>query len=201
MIGMTTNTVPHFFADSHTLTFDAALRDALQELPAMRDLARAGKGLVMALNGLVTRQSDTIALVRSQTDPEVVYQVQSRGGCDCQDAQRLRRIYPDGSVGQRACKHWYASVLVACAHINLAIKGYTPEADPIWYPAVALDEEHYGRSGFAMEQSDGSWWFEYHNRSGGYSTEVTSLELWERTPVHQTYWTGEVTGWERWLQG
>jgi hypothetical protein len=194
-------TVAHFFADSHTLAFDTALRDALAELPAMRDLARAGKGLVMALNGLVTRQSDTIALVRSQTDPEVVYQVHSRGGCDCHDAQRLRRLYPDGSVGQRACKHWYASVLVACAHINLAIKGYKPHADPVWYPAVALDEEHYGLSGYAMEQADGSWRFEYHNRAGGFTTEETSLELWERTPVHQTHWTGEVTGWERWLQG
>jgi hypothetical protein len=190
-----------YFADSHTLAFDAALRDALVELPAMRDLSRAGKGLVMALNGLVTRQSDTIALVRSQTDPEMVYQVHSRGGCDCQDAQRLRRRYPDGSVGQRACKHWYASVLMACAHINLTIKGYRPQADPLWYPAVALDEEHYGMSGFATENADGSWWFEFHNRAGGYYTDVTSLELWERTPVHQTQWTGEVRGWERWLQG
>lgn len=190
-----------YFAESHTLTFDAALRDALQELPAFRDQARAGKGLVMALNGLVTRQSDTLALVRSQTDPEIVSQVYSRRGCDCQDARHLREKYPDGSVGQRGCKHWYAAVLVAVAHINLAMKHYTPEAAPIWYPAVALDEEHYGWRGWATENQDGSWWFQFHNQSGGYYTDSLSLELWERTPVHLTQWTGDVTGWQRWLQG
>lgn len=190
-----------YFADSHTLAFDAALRDALQELPAMRDLAKASKGLVLALNGKVARQSLTLAAVTSQTDPEVVYQVHSRSGCDCYDARRLRDRYPEGSVDQRACKHWYAAILMACAHINLAIKGYRPQADPVWYPAVYQGESGCTWSGNAMETAEDGWWFEFGDGEGGLFCSLLDLELWDRTPVHVIQWTGDVTGWERWLQG
>lgn len=213
-------TIPQTFTADHTLAFDAALRDAFAQLPL--GSRRATSGLTLALNGHVSLYSTTEAHVTSShsvkgeggsvrsdhpsdftlhPSAEVVYHVHARGGCDCPDGARRLIEMADAAPGQRGCKHWYAAVLTAMAHVNLAIKGYVPEAEQVWYPAVALDEEHYGWPGWAEEQADGSWWFEFHNHSGGYYTDVLSLELWERTPVHLQVWGETVRSWERWLQG
>jgi hypothetical protein len=134
------STIPQTFSADHTLAFDAALRDARLQLPATADAKRADRGLCLALNGAVTLQG-TIAHVQSGSDAAVVYQVHSRGGCDCPDGQRRLEQMADAAPGVRGCKHWYAAVLTAMAHLNLTIKGYQPEVlGETWYPAVSLTE-------------------------------------------------------------
>lgn len=194
------HTIPQTFTAAHTVAFDAALCDARAQLPRTADEKRADRGFVLALNGAVTLESDTIALVRSGSDAEVTYRVHSRGGCDCLDATRRRATMPEAAPGVKGCKHYYAAVVTALAHLTLALKGYTPEAE-VWYPAVALDEEHYGMPVRAQENADGSWWAAFYNGEGGFYTDSLSLELWERTPEHVTAWTNAVRSWERWLQG
>ena len=194
-------TIPQNFTADHTMAFDAALRDARTQLPHTADAKRADRGLVLALNGAVNLESATIALVRSGSDAEVVYRVHSRGGCECVDAVRRHEQMPDAAPGVRGCKHWYAAVCTALAHLNLAIKGYVPEVDTPVYPAVALDEAFYGTPVRATENADGSWWAAFYNGTGGFYTDSLSLELWERTPEHVTAWTNAVRAWERWLQG
>lgn len=189
------------YTAQHTITFDQALRDARTQLPRTADAKRADKGLVLALNGHVSLHSPTEAHVTSEKDPEIVYHVHSRGGCDCYDAQRRREQMPEEPLGVRACKHWYAAALTAMAHLNLALKGYVPAVIEVWYPAVALGESGCTWSGTATETLDDGWWFEFGDGSGGFSCSVLDLELWNRTPCHVIQWTGEVSRWERWLAG
>jgi hypothetical protein len=193
--------IADFASSSHVAAFDAALRDARTELPATADARRADKGLCLARNSHVALYGTTQARVVSERDPEVVYHVHSRGGCDCPDAIRRREANQKASPGAVACKHYFAAVLTALAHLNLAVKGYVPEADCPVYPAVALDEEHYGLPVRASECSNGSWYAEFYNGKDGYFTESAALELWERTPEHITAWNEAVRSWERWLQG
>jgi hypothetical protein len=104
--------------------------------------------------------------------------------------------------GQTACKHWYACVLLGMAHMNLALKGYQPEVlGEAWFPAVSLDEQWYGFSGSATEVESGLWWFCFADWSGGFYTDVTSLELYNREPEHLIQWRETVRAWERWLAG
>ncbi|HSF30289.1 MAG TPA: hypothetical protein VLK82_07440 [Candidatus Tectomicrobia bacterium] len=189
------------FSAQHTVAFDAALRDARMQLPRSADAARADRGLVLALNGHVRLVSTTEAHVTSEKDPEVVYHVHSRGGCDCYDACRRLEQMPDAAPGVRACKHWYAAVLMAMAHVNVSLKGYVPAVAEVWYPAVSLDEQWYGHSGYATETEPGLWWFCFADWNGGFYTDTTMLEMYEKTPRHVTDWHGQVTRWERWLQG
>jgi hypothetical protein len=198
---MTVATIPHTtYTAQHTLAFDAALRDARLQLPATADPARADRGLVLALNGAVTRESDTIALVRSGRDAEVVYRVHSRGGCDCPDSVRRRAQQPDAAPGQTACKHHLAAILTALATLNLTLKGYQPEPEgETWYPAVSLTEAWYGFSGSATEMGPGQWWFCFADWSGGFPCAEAELELWNREPEHHITWRETVRSWERWL--
>lgn len=190
------------YTEAHTLTFDNALRDARAQLPKTADARRAEKGLGLALNGAVTLESDTIALVRSGSDAEVVYRVHSRGGCDCVDAVRRRAAMPDAAPGARACKHHLAAILTAMATLNLAIKGYQPEAlGEEWYPAVSLTEPWYGFSGSATEVESGLWWFCFANENGGFYCSSSDLELYNREPEHLIAWRETVRSWERWLAG
>lgn len=185
--------------EQHVLAFDQALRDARAQLPRTADERRADKGLLLALNRQVTLASTTVAHVTSARDPEVVYQVHSRVGCDCPDSVRRRAQQPDAAPGQTGCKHWYAGVLTAMATLTLAIKGYAPEAETVWYPAVSLEEPWYGHRGYATDLGPEGWWFCFADWSGGFSTEVTSLELWNREPVHAITWRETVRSWDRWL--
>lgn len=188
------------FSTTHTVIFDAALRDARAQLPRTADAARADRGLVLALNNAVTLASDTIALVRSGSDAEVVYRVHSRGGCDCVDATRRREQMPDAAPGVRGCKHFYAAVLTAMATLNLALKAYQPEVlGEEWYPAVSLTEQWYGFSGSATEVESGLWWFCFANENGGFYCSTSDLELWNREPEHAIAWRETVRSWERWL--
>jgi hypothetical protein len=193
------HTIPQVYTASHTVAFDAALRDARAQLPRTADARRADRGLELALNGAVTLHSTTVAHVTSASDPEVRYHVHARGGCDRPDGARRLLALADAAPGQRGCKHWYAAVCTALAQLNLALKGYMPEAVTTWYPAVALDEMHYGLPVRATEPGRGVWWIESYNGQVGYYTDVHSLELWERTPEHVTAWTDAVRSWERWL--
>jgi hypothetical protein len=196
-------TVPQTtFSAQHTLTFDAALRDARLQLPATADATRADRGLVLALNGAVTLDSPTVAHVTSERDPEVVYHV-TRWQCDCPDSQRRLAQRTDAStpLGHFWCKHQYGVALMGLAHVNLVLKGYVPEAVEVSYPAVSLEEWAYGVGGWAFPQADGSYWFEPRAGRPGWYTDSLSLELWDRTPVHVTHWHGEVSRWERWLAG
>lgn len=195
------STIPQTtFSAQHTVAFDQALRDARTQLPRTADARRADKGLVLALNGAVTLESDTLALVRSGSDAEVVYRVHSRGGCDCPDSTRRRAQQPDAPAGQTACKHHLAAILQAMATLNLAVKGYQPEAlGEEWFPAVSLEEQWYGFSGSATEVESGLWWFCFADWSGGFYTDVTSLELWNREPEHLIAWRETVRSWDRWL--
>ena len=193
-------TIPHTtYTEQHTLAFDAALRDARTQLPRTADEKRADRGLVLSLNTAVSLESDTIARVRSGSDAEVVYRVHSRGGCDCPDSTRRREQQPDAAPGVRGCKHYYAAVLTALATLNLALKGYQPEAETVWLPAVSLEEQWYGHSGYATDLGPEGWWFCFADWTGGFYTDVTSLELWNREPVHAIAWRETVRLWERWL--
>lgn len=188
------------FSAQHTLQFDEALRQARTQLPRTADQARADRGLVLARSGAVTLASTTEALVSSGTDAEIVYHVHSRGGCDCPDGQRRLAAMPDAQPGVRACKHHLAAILVAMAHVNLAIKGYVPEAlGEVWYPAVYQGESGCAWSGRATDTAASGWWFAFGDGEGGLYCSVRSLELWERTPLHVTDWQGQVSRWERWL--
>jgi hypothetical protein len=190
------------YTEQHTLAFDAALRNARAQLPRTADATRADRGLVLALNGHVSLHSTTEAHVTSGTDAEMVYHVHARGGCDCPDGARRLLEMAELPPVQRACKHWHAAALVGMAHVNLALKGYVPEAaQGVWYPAVSLEEQWFGHSGYATENADGSWWFTFADWNGGFYTDTTALELYERTPLHVTDWRGAVQRWERWLQG
>lgn len=195
-------TIPQTYTADHTLAFDAALRDARAQLPAAADARRADKGLCLALNGHVTLESPTMAHVTSERDPEVVYHV-SRWSCECPDSQRrlAQRTDDTTPLGQYWCKHQYSVALMGLAHVELQAKGYVPQVDEVWYPAVSLEEWAYGVGGWATEQADGSWWFEPREGRRGWDTDSLRLELWERTPCHVTDWHGEVTRWSRWLQG
>lgn len=193
-------TIPQTFSADHTLAFDAALRTARTQLPRTADAARADRGLVLALNGAVTLASPTEAHVTSGSDAEVVYHVHSRGGCDCPDGQHRLEQMPDAAPGVRGCKHWYGAVLTAMAHLNLALKGYQPEAlGEVWYPAVSLTEEWYGFSGAATEVESGLWWFCFADWSGGFYCSTSDLELYNREPEHLIAWRQAVRSWERWL--
>lgn len=194
-------TIPQTFTADHTLAFDAALRDARTQLQYRADVKRADRGLALALNQHVTLVSTTEAHVTSGTDAEIVYHVHSRGGCDCPDGQRRLEQMPDAAPGQRGCKHWFAAVMTAMAHVNLSLKGYVPEVPEVWYPAVAMDEEWFGHSGSATETEPGLWWFTFADWHGGFYTDTTALELYDRTPLHVTDWQGQVQRWERWLRG
>jgi hypothetical protein len=81
-----------------TLAAQAATRYAGEQL-------RISKGLVIALNHGATLQADGTALVRSQTEPEIVYTV--NGHCDCADATHGA---PDGR-----CKHRWAKTFTTRA--------------------------------------------------------------------------------------
>jgi hypothetical protein len=199
---MTMATIPQTFSADHTLTVDAALRDARTQLPRTADAKRADRGLVLALNGHVTLYSPTEAHVTSETDPEVVYHVHARGGCDCYDAMRRLEQMPDAAPGARACKHWYAVVLTAMAHLNLQVKGYVPAVPEVWYPAVYQGESGCTWSGRATETLDSGWFFAFGDggTEGLYVSE-RDLELWDRRPEHVIQWYGEVTRYERWLAG
>lgn len=195
------STVPQTFSADHTLALDAALRDARAQLPRTADAKRADKGLVLALNGHVTLATPQVAHVTSERDPEVVYHVHSRGGCDCPDGQRRVIELADAAPGVRGCKHWYAVALLAMAHLHLQLKGYVPEVAEVWYPAVARGESGAWWSGTATETAEDGWWFEYGSGEGGFYCSIHDLELWERTPCHIIQWHGEVSRWESWLAG
>lgn len=83
--------------------FDTILRTlAVQALSRYAgESARIERGLLIALNGGVTLHTDGTALVRSQSDAEVVYHV--NGHCDCPDATRAT---------EGRCKHRWAKQLV-----------------------------------------------------------------------------------------
>lgn len=195
-------TVPQTtFSAQHTVTFDLALRDARTQLPCTADAKRADRGLVLALNGHVTLYSPTMAYVTSETDPEIWYQV-TRWDCDCPDSVRRRtHADPQAAPGTVFCKHQFAVCLLAMAHVNLLLKGDVPEVAEVWYPAVYQGESGCTWSGRATETAQDGWWFAFGDGEGGLYCSVRSLELWERTPEHVTAWQGEVTRWERWLQG
>lgn len=188
------------YTTAHTVAFDEALRDARAQLPMTADARRADKGLVLALNNHVTLEGGAVAHVTSERDPEVVYQV-TRTGCDCYDARRREEQMPDARPGVRGCKHYYAAVLVAMAHVNLVLKGYVPAPVDLIYPAVSLEEWAYGVGGWAFPLDDGSYWFEPRSERPGWYTDSLSLELWDKRPFHETEWYGAVSRWERWLQG
>jgi hypothetical protein len=190
------------FSAQHSLVFDAALRDARTQLPRTADAKRADRGLVLALNGHVTLYSPTEAHVTSETDPEVVYQT-TRWDCDCRDSVRRRAAAgPYAAPREVFCKHQYAVALMAMAHVNLALKGYVPEPQGLpRYPAVATGESGCTWSGYAFETPEDGWWFDFGDGSGGFYCSELDLELWDRTPCHVIQWTGEVTRWQRWLQG
>jgi hypothetical protein len=98
MTTLTQPTTPVEFATAlRTLAAQAATRYA-------GEAARIDRGLVIALNGGVTLQADGTALVQSQKDAEVVYEV--NGHCDCRDAANA----PDGR-----CKHRWAKTLTSRA--------------------------------------------------------------------------------------
>lgn len=87
-----------------TVQFDTALR-ALALAARTRyagEAVRIEKALVIALNHGVTILPDGTALVTSQSDPEVMYEVRN-GVCDCPDFSRA----PDGR-----CKHRFSVCLV-----------------------------------------------------------------------------------------
>ena len=87
-----------------TVQFDATLR-TLAARATERYAGEAGrieKALVIALNHGVTLLPDGTALVTSQSDPEVVYEVRN-GQCDCPDFSRA----PDGR-----CKHRFSVCFV-----------------------------------------------------------------------------------------
>lgn len=195
-------TIHQTYSADHTLTFDAALRDARTQLPATADARRADKGLVLALNGHVTLYSPTMAYVTSETDPEVWYQT-TRWDCDCPDSVRRReRAHADAAPGTVFCKHQFAACLLAMAHLNLQLKGYVPEAlGEVWLPAVSLTEQWYGFSGSATEVESGLWWFCFSDWSGGFYCSTSDLELWNREPEHLIAWRETVRAWERWLAG
>ena len=195
-------TIPQTYTADHTLAFDAALRDARAQLPRTADAARADRGLVLGLNGAVSLESDTLALVRSGREAEVVYTV-SRWSCECYDSRRRLEQRTDDTtpLGHYWCKHQYAVALMGLAHVELQAKGYVPASEEVWYPAVSLEEWAYGVGGWAQEQADGSYWFEPREGRPGWYTDSLSLELWDKTPCHVTHWHGEVTRWSRWLQG
>lgn len=194
-------TIAQTFSADHTLALDAALRDARTQLPRTADAKRADRGLVLALNGHVTLHSTTEAHVTSGSDAEIVYRV-TRWSCECPDSVRRREYADDHAApGVVFCKHQMACALLAMAHVNLSLKGYVPAACEVWYPAVSLEEQWFGHSGYATEHADGSWWFTFADWHGGFYTDTLSLELYERTPLHVRDWHGAVTRWQRWLQG
>ena len=189
------------YSAQHTLALDAALRDARAQLPSTADQARADRGLCLALNGHVTLYSPTMAYVTSERDPEVWYQT-TRLDCDCPDSVRRRtHADPQAAPGTVFCKHQFAVCLLAMAHVNLAIKGYTPEVREAWYPAVYAGESGCTWSGYALETAEDGWWFQFGDGQDGLYCSVLDLELWDRTPCHVIAWQGEVTRWQRWMQG
>jgi hypothetical protein len=114
---------------------DAALRLARTTAGSRYagEAARMDRGLVLALNGAVTRHADGTASVRSAADAEVVYTV--NGHCDCPDASRA----PEGR-----CKHRWAVALVKWALARLQADGPAPRyyatyTDPagVAHPGVA----------------------------------------------------------------
>ena len=94
-----------------TTEYLETLRQALQRDTTLRQLAakateryageavRLNKGLTIALNHGVTFLPDGTALVKSQRDAEVVYEVKA-GRCDCSDAERAPEF---------RCKHRWAA--------------------------------------------------------------------------------------------
>ena len=89
---------------TNTVQFDTMLRQLATQATARYagEKARIDRGLVLALNGHVTRNADGSADVLSGSGAEVAYHV-AHGACDCPDVTRA----PDGR-----CKHRWAACLV-----------------------------------------------------------------------------------------
>lgn len=85
-----------------TVQFDAALRTAarkaVQAYPG--EQARIDRGLVIALNGGVELLPNGVARVQSQSNSEIIYEV--NGHCDCPDHERAT---------EGRCKHRWAKSL------------------------------------------------------------------------------------------
>ena len=87
---------------------------ALQHYPG--EQGRIGKGLTIALNeGVKQGAAFGNALVHSESDPEVIYQISGRH-CDC----------PDQAAPGGRCKHRFAVYLVRLAQASLAMQDDTP---------------------------------------------------------------------------
>ncbi len=117
-----------------TVQYDAALR-TLAAAATKRyagEQLRISKGLVIALNGGVTFPPEApagLALVTSQTDGEVVYNV--NGHCDCKDATH-------GATEGR-CKHRWAKTLTsrALALATPAVETIPTVPEPLDGPQAA----------------------------------------------------------------
>ena len=116
---------------------DAARDAALRTLAAQATTRYAGeqiriaKGLVIALNHGATLQADGTALVKSQTDDEIVYTV--NGVCDCPDATHRTHGAPEGR-----CKHrWAKTLTVRALALTQAPETITTLSEQLYGPQDA----------------------------------------------------------------
>jgi len=95
-----------------TVQFDNALRQMADRARTRYagEAARLDKGLTIALNHGVTFLEDGTALVKSQSDAEIVYEVKA-GRCDCPDAERAPEF---------RCKHRWAACFTKKATTQIA---------------------------------------------------------------------------------
>jgi hypothetical protein len=107
--------------DDEDQAHDQALRQAalyaLQSYPG--EQVRIGKALTIALNeGVKQGAAFGTALVHSESNPEVIYQISGRH-CDC----------PDQAAPGGRCKHRFAYYLVRLAQACLAMQDDTPAVE------------------------------------------------------------------------
>jgi hypothetical protein len=121
-----------------TVQFDAAIRTLAAQARTRYagEAARIERGLVIALNGGVSLQSDGTALVQSQSDAEVQYRV--NGHCDCPDASRA----PEGR-----CKHRWATCLTRRAISLVAAQALAARRETCEPPPVRWYASYYGPDG------------------------------------------------------
>jgi hypothetical protein len=139
-----------------TVQFDDALRTLAQRAVCAYagEAARIGRGLILALNRAVTLCPDGTALVQSQTEAEIVYEIRE-GHCDCPDAARA----PEGR-----CKHRWAKCLTKRALSLVAAQTVQPrretcEPKPVtWYASYYAPDGSCTR-GTAQHVAGRGWLF------------------------------------------
>lgn len=138
-------TLPHTTDD---VTFDAALRGLADQARTRYagEEKRLAKALVIALNHGVTFLPDGTALVQSQSDAEIVYEVR-HGQCDCKDASRA----PEGR-----CKHRWATCLVRKAQKQRAAEA---AAHTYYATLYRNDTDDTGVQGTAQSLPQRGWMF------------------------------------------